>query len=236
MSFTSDTFINPADLGLYYLNSRFYDAEISRFISADTIDLILVLQITLTDKNLYAYCDNNPIVRRDESGAIWETVFDVVSLGFSIAEVATNPYDVGAWVGLVGDAIDLIPIVTGIGETVRGVRLVDKTGNTFEIAKAVDFTDDAKKTINSLDNVNGFTKSTTTAGTKIHQGYKYGSGFSAKNKEYKKVAGIRLDYYDGNIIFELKPYNPKAAKAGVKQLKKYNTALGGGKIMRMELY
>ena len=193
-------------------------------------------QTALTDKNLYAYCDNNPIVRVDSTGAVWETVFDLVSLGFSIAEVAANPYDVGVWVGLVGDAIALIPVVTGLGESIRGVRLVDKAGNTFEIAKAVDFTDDTKKTINSLDNVNGFTKSTREDGIKIHTGYKKGNGFLEDNKEYTKAAGIRPDYYDGTTIFELKPYNPRAAKAGVKQLKKYNSVLGGGKVMRMELY
>ena len=70
-AFTSDTCINPADLELYYLNSRFYDAEIGRFISADTIELVLISQTTLTDKNLYAYCDNNPVSRADDSGQVW---------------------------------------------------------------------------------------------------------------------------------------------------------------------
>ena len=62
------------------------------------------------------------------------------------------------------------------------------------------------------------------------------SQIMADNKEYTKAAGIRPDYYDGTTIFELKPYNPRAAKAGVKQLRKYNSVLGGGKVMRMELY
>ena len=100
----------------------------------------------------------------------------------------------------------------------------------------MDFTDDAKKTINSLDNLNGLTKSTRKDGIDIHTGYKKGNGFMADNKEYTKAAGIRPDYYDGTTIFELKPYNPRAAKAGVKQLRKYNSVLGGGKVMRMELY
>lgn len=134
------TYISPADLGLYYLNSRFCDQEIGRFINADTVDLVLASQTTLTDKNLYAYCDNNPVVRRDESGAIWETVFDVISLAASIAELAANPKDVWAWAGLVGDAIDLIPIVTGAGETIRGLKIVgDATDNLkSSITKSLD--------------------------------------------------------------------------------------------------
>ena len=135
------------ETGMYYLKSRYYDPEIGRFICADETSVLMESPMSLTDKNLYAYCDNNPVVFKDNTGAIAETVFDIVSLGFSIAEVAANPYDIGAWAGLVGDAIDLIPIVTGVGETIRGIRMVDKVGNTLEIAKAVDFTDDTKKTI-----------------------------------------------------------------------------------------
>lgn len=34
--------------------------------------------MALTDKNLYVYCDNNPVVRVDHDGQFWETVFDVI--------------------------------------------------------------------------------------------------------------------------------------------------------------
>ena len=187
---------------------------------------------------MFAYCGNNPTTRRDIFGCAFETVFDVVSLGFSIAEVIANPYDISSWVGLIGDTIDLIPIVTGVGETVRGLRFVDKVGNTFEIAKAVDFTDDAADAAKNLDRVNGLTKSNRFAGTTIHSGYKKGDGFSDVFKEYTGKAGIRPDYYDSDakIIFELKPFNGNAARAGVRQLKKYNELLGGKNIMRLEFY
>ena len=32
---------------------------------------------TLTDKNLYAYCDNNPIMRVDEDGEFWNIAIGV---------------------------------------------------------------------------------------------------------------------------------------------------------------
>ena len=135
---TSDTYRNPADLGLYYLNSRFYDAEIGRFVSVDTIDLVLASQTMLTDKNLYAYCDNNPISRRDSEGTAWETVFDIISLGSSIIEVSTNPYDVGAWMGLAGDVLDVaLPFVAGVGETVRAVNVGRKIADTQDGVKDV---------------------------------------------------------------------------------------------------
>ena len=57
------------DLGLYYLNSRYYDSNTGRFISADNIDVICSTPNALTDKNLYSYCDNNPVMRADHDGA-----------------------------------------------------------------------------------------------------------------------------------------------------------------------
>ena len=199
---------------------------------------VISVQSDLYDKNLFAYCDNNPVVRVDVSGCVWETVFDVVSLGFSIAEVAMNPYDITAWVGLVGDTIDLIPFVTGVGEVVKGVRFVDKVGNTLEITKAVDFTDDAIDTIKTLDRSSGFTKSTASAGRRIHAGYKSTLGFNPNYKEFARIKGMRPDYvdFDNNMIFELKPLNPISLKGGVKQLQRYNNALGGSFKLRLELY
>ena len=190
---------------------------------------------------MFAYCMNNPVACVDPDGDIAETVFDVVSLGFSIAEVAANPYDPAAWASLVGDTIDLVPFVTGVGETVRGLRFVDKVGgDVLEIAKATDFADGANDLFNRLGKVNGFTKSSTTLGTKIHSLYKKGDGFVDEMKEYGKGTdlGIKVDYYDmaNNRICELKPFNRRAAKAGMEQLKKYNKVLGGGHILRLEFY
>ena len=89
------------------------------------------------DKNLYAYCDNNPVVRVDYTGAVWETVFDVASLAGSVVEVAINPTDVMAWAGLVGDAVDLIPFVTGVGEAVKVINASSKMDDVVDAAKAL---------------------------------------------------------------------------------------------------
>jgi hypothetical protein len=61
----------------------------------------------------------------DPSGCAWETIFDVLSLGASILEVAFNPADPFAWLGLAGDAVDLIPFVTGVCETIRVLKVGD---------------------------------------------------------------------------------------------------------------
>ena len=134
------------DLNLYYLNSRYYDSFTGRFLSADKIDTVAATPNALTDKNLYAYCDNNPVMRRDDGGQFWDTVFDVVSLAFSVADVIANPADPWAWAGLVGDAVDLIPFVSGLGEATDLMRVANSAG---DIADAVD---DIHDTAKALDN------------------------------------------------------------------------------------
>lgn len=58
-----------SDLGLYYLQSRYYDANIGRFINAD--DRIVVdfnSNNTSVICNVFAYCCNNPLNNIDPSG------------------------------------------------------------------------------------------------------------------------------------------------------------------------
>lgn len=58
----------------YYLNSRYYDPEIGRFINADTIDVLNIEQGNSAQYNLFVYCLNNPIMFGDESGYSAATV------------------------------------------------------------------------------------------------------------------------------------------------------------------
>ena len=240
------------DIGLYYLNSRYYDAYTGRFISADVSGVITATPNGLTDKNLYAYCDNNPVMRRDDGGQFWDTFFDVVSLTISIIDVINNPQSASAWAGLTADVVCLItPGLTGGGTAVKAitktddvvdiVKATEKADTVIDgvkIQKATDFTSDAKKIINSLDHTEGVTKSSAVAGTKIHNGYKADYiNVKGMEKEYS-YSGNRIDFLDKNnkIIYELKPNNPKSINRGIKQLKRYNNAMGGGYTLILEVY
>jgi len=55
-----------SETGLYYLNSRYYDPQVGRFINADRIDYLAPENIQ--GLNLYSYCMNNPIMYADPSG------------------------------------------------------------------------------------------------------------------------------------------------------------------------
>ena len=51
------------ETGLYYLQSRYYDAEVGRFVSVDEPELIFEGEI-----NLFKYCENNPVMYMDLDG------------------------------------------------------------------------------------------------------------------------------------------------------------------------
>ena len=90
-------FINPiryrgyyfdSETGLYYINSRYYDPAVGRFINEDsqlnTVEGII-------GYNLFSYCGNNPVNRSDargnswwgdfkkSAGELWDDVTDTVS-------------------------------------------------------------------------------------------------------------------------------------------------------------
>ena len=62
-----------SETGLYYLQSRYYDAEVGRFISADSL-----ISKGILGTNIYAYCSNNPIIKADQSGHIEHFTFGMI--------------------------------------------------------------------------------------------------------------------------------------------------------------
>ena len=54
----------------YYLQSRYYDPAMGRFINADDTSMIAA-NGDFASYNLYAYCGNNPVARHDDGGEFW---------------------------------------------------------------------------------------------------------------------------------------------------------------------
>jgi RHS repeat-associated protein len=57
-----------SEINMYYLNSRYYNPEIGRFLNADGL-LGEVGNVQST--NMYAYCANNPVMHIDPTGETW---------------------------------------------------------------------------------------------------------------------------------------------------------------------
>ena len=63
------------ETNLYYLKTRYYDPAVGRFISADNVKYLD--PDSINGLNLYAYCNNNPVMYVDDTGtrAVLVTVF-----------------------------------------------------------------------------------------------------------------------------------------------------------------
>ena len=66
------------ETGLYYLQSRYYDPAIGRFISSDGL---LGETGNLATHNMYAYCANNPVMHVDPSGESFLLIGGAILLG-----------------------------------------------------------------------------------------------------------------------------------------------------------
>ena len=68
-------YVYDSETGLYYLSSRYYNPVWERFINADTADVLGASPDKANwDKNLFAYCDNDPVNRQDNGGDLWQEV------------------------------------------------------------------------------------------------------------------------------------------------------------------
>ena len=106
-----------SETNLYYVSSRYYDSTTGRFISPDTTSVLAASPEGLTDKNLFAYCDNNPITRIDKGGKFWNLVIGgvvgavvggvsaAISSYKSTGKVNVGSVLLGAGVGAVGGVI-----------------------------------------------------------------------------------------------------------------------------------
>ena len=72
---------------LYYLQSRYYDPEVGRFISAD--EYISTGQ-GINGNNMFAYCGNNPVNYYDIQGTSWKKFSVYASNILGVAAVALS--------------------------------------------------------------------------------------------------------------------------------------------------
>ena len=164
------------ETGLYYLQSRYYDATLCRFLNRDNVNYLEPESIH--GLNLYAYCNNNPVIFADPSGHFAiipfliglgiSTLIGAIVGGVSYAASEVLSYAItGEWSwswgqftgsiigGAIGGACSMIPIfkpmfvagLTGALSTGIGMHLQNQwEGTNYNLGQIV-----------AMSFINGFT-------------------------------------------------------------------------------
>lgn len=64
------------EIGMYYLQSRYFNPETRRMLNADSIGGNIG---EILSHNLYSYCGNNPVNREDSGGCIWQFISSFIN-------------------------------------------------------------------------------------------------------------------------------------------------------------
>lgn len=73
---------------LYYLNNRYYDSEIGRFINEDSF---MATGNNMLQHNMYMYCNNNPIIYMDREGEAFSIATFIGTIVIAALIVYTLP-------------------------------------------------------------------------------------------------------------------------------------------------
>ena len=238
-----------SDTGLYYLQSRYYDPQVRRFINADG-----QINNDLLGGNLFAYCGNNPVNRMDPEGEAWWhwAIGAAVVVACAVATIVTCG-GFAAAAGAIAAVGSGVAAATTASTVAAGAFIGSATVYGMAAAVAAS-TSGSVKEFNDQGNwgtvaataggailggAGGYamskaqTPKTTGRGTQnpkvkaavqkgqaMHKQMDYGPGVV---KEKTIAPGCRVDGIDFNnrIIYELKPNNPQAIARGISQLNRY---------------
>ena len=177
---------------LYYLNARYYDSKIARFLQEDTFRGSAADPLSL---NLYTYCANSPIIYTDPTGHAYYS--------YDIQYTWHPDNDVSSAFNI---ACDFIPFV---GTTVKALGYQALTGDVNNDKLALDLT---------VDVASIFTFGLLKYGEMGWTAYKVTSAIDVSTNAYSYInkgvdfTSIANNYYDGigtskKISFDIEELN-----------------------------
>ncbi len=141
--FSGQLGIETDENGLVYLNDRYYDPSVGRFLNEDPYSLKYQDILNL---NLYSYCANDPLNNVDPTGNYIETIIDIVSVISSAVEFYKNP-TIFSFSFLVADTVAaLLPGAVAPSAVSKGIRWGDEAVLAFK--GGLNISDDTLKWLN----------------------------------------------------------------------------------------
>ena len=131
-------YVYDTETGLYYLQSRYYNPSWGRFINADDTTLLLSSPGKAHwDKNVFAYCDNNPLNRVDEDGECWNIIIGGIVGGIvSGASTIVNDAIMGRET-TAGSVLKSVFVGAATGVVSAGLSSVDVAAKTVAVASGL---------------------------------------------------------------------------------------------------
>ena len=117
------------ETGLYFLQTRYYDPEVGRFLNRDSVSY--ADPQTINGLNLYAYCLNNPVEYVDPDGHSVLVFLAAAIVGFTVSFASSAVtqaifnggqvnWGIAAIDGLFGAVSGLLTVVPGLGAVATG--------------------------------------------------------------------------------------------------------------------
>ncbi|SHO54186.1 RHS repeat-associated core domain-containing protein [Anaerocolumna xylanovorans] len=135
------------ETGYYYLQSRYYNPVVQRFLNADEPGMLTLIGTSSISANLFSYCGNNPVVNVDPNGFVDTEYQMAASIVAYLVAIQTSIYalcdEIAAtlatsWIpGAV--ALGLVGIAATIATTVLLFKAIDNEVDYFKgvVEKAI---------------------------------------------------------------------------------------------------
>ena len=183
-------YVYDTETSLYYLQSRYYDPFTGRFLNADVY--CDTNTGTSLSTNMFAYCENNPIISADYNGKelISLAVFGfimVVSLGVGLATIAVvnTPSFKKGWSDLCNNiSRGLSKALNGLGNSVKWIA-----------SKIKELTNDISKSFSKVKS-----KPKYKSNTERHHIVAKGATKAKAARNVLKKVGIDYKWDDRNLI------------------------------------
>lgn len=191
------------ETGFYYLQTRYYDPTICRFINADDYELVADLASSL-QLNMYAYCGNNPIMYTDETGLFpLDTIFDILSLGWSLFDFINDP----SWANAGWLALDIIcacvPFLTGSSI----IKSASKLDEVAYIGQGINRLDGMYDTVVLGNNMHRVMDRAMDIGATFYSGYAPLNALSSIHQMGQATDAMKMAAKLDNARFIIDKYN-----------------------------